>query len=492
MSGAELDRATVPQDYVSDGPVTGHFGIGYLDGQRPSLVYSAQNRVGSGPFNRMVVAYDYRDGQMTQRWKWNPGPGDDVDKFHQIRVGDVDQDGKDELLDGGFVLDDDGTFLYAVPGIVHGDRFHVGDLDPDRPGLEGYGIQQNNPSRLAEYYYDAATGEVLHEHYTEQPADVGRGIAADIDPDHRGYEYWSFSGTFNSQTGESVDAGFIWPNLRVWWDGDVGSEVINEWKVEDWDHENGSVARLATLWRDGASPEARDVPLFYGDILGDWREEIIYETADGSELLIFTTTDETDVRLYTLAHNPLYRNDLTTRGYYQSNMVDYFLGFGMETPPMPDIFVLPLLVGDADGDGLVSELDLIAVADHLGNTGPAGGSLLGDADGNGVVDSMDYYTVNSVLEPNIAAGDYNQDGVVNAADYIVWRNSLESTGTGLTADGNFDMVVDTHDYNIWWTNFGQLIPAGGSELASAVPEPATGTLLAAFVGLAFRVRRRSR
>src|SRR5690606_31772747 len=83
--------------------------------------------------------------------------------FHQIRVLDVDGDGKDELIDGGYVIDDDGTLLYSLAdqGIIHGDRFHITDMDPTRPGLEGWGIQQDNPSGLETHYFDAATGEVL-------------------------------------------------------------------------------------------------------------------------------------------------------------------------------------------------------------------------------------------------------------------------------------------------------------------------------------------
>jgi hypothetical protein len=161
----------------------------------------------------------------------------------------------------------------------------------------------------------------------------------------------------------------------------------------------------------------------------------------------------------------------------------------METPPMPDMFVLPLLLGDADGDGVVGPQDRIAVESLLGNTGPAGGSLLGDADGNGIVDATDYFVVSSIIEPQIAAGDYNQDGVIDAADYTVWRDSYGTSGGGLTADGNFDFVVDDLDYAIWRTHFGQTIPAAASGLDSAVPEPTTATLLAVFIGIAIYLRR---
>jgi rhamnogalacturonan endolyase len=87
--------------------------------------------------------------------------------------------------------------------------------------------------------------------------------------------------------------------------------------------------------------QARGAIPFYGDIFGDWREEAVLETADHGELRIYTTTFETDVRLYTLVHNPAYRNGLTVHGYRQSVLVDYFLGFGMSQPVSPAIRLAP-------------------------------------------------------------------------------------------------------------------------------------------------------
>jgi hypothetical protein len=191
----------IPTDYLADGPMAASFGIGYLDGVHPSLVAKMKNRVGNGGFNLMVVAWDFNGNNITQKWKFTRGNANLPDG-HQFRVVDVDQDGDDEFVDIGFALNGDGTLKYelASQGVVHGDRFHIGDLDPDRPGLEGYGVQQDNPSLLYEYYYDAATGQILHKHFGTAVGDVGRGIAADIDPSYRGYEYWSFSGIYNSRT----------------------------------------------------------------------------------------------------------------------------------------------------------------------------------------------------------------------------------------------------------------------------------------------------
>src|SRR5439155_4603771 len=250
------------------------------------------------------------------------------------------------------VLNGDGTLRYnlndGTPSIVHGDRFHIGDLDPDRPGLEGYGVQQNNPSGMTEYYYDVATGEILHAHYTTPLVDIGRGIAADIDPSHRGYEYWSFFGIYNSSTpvaGQppvetklADEPNRPWPNFRVWWDGDTLSENLNDTVIDKWNPATQSTNRVTTLYHYGSPTSApREAPIFYGDIFGDWREEVIFEKSDHLALNIYSTQIASSTRLYTLAEDPEYRNCMTVKGYSQSNMVAYYLCYGMTTPPTPNI-----------------------------------------------------------------------------------------------------------------------------------------------------------
>ena len=100
---------------------------------------------------------------------------------------------------------------------------------------------------------------------------------------------------------------------------------------------SGSVPRLVSTWNYGAVTAAQSGPTFSGDILGDWREEVVYTNASFNELIIFTTNVPSSNRLYTLAHNPAYRNAMTLKGYMQSHHVDYFLGAGMTTPPRPAI-----------------------------------------------------------------------------------------------------------------------------------------------------------
>lgn len=332
MTGKLKASAKMPTDYVSDGPLQTHFGIAYLDGVNPSIVVKAKNRVGSAGFNLVMTTYDFKNNTLTQKWKYKRGTtGAD---FHQIRTIDVDGDGKDDICDGAYVVDESGKMLYNITEAVHGDRFHISDMDPDRPGLEGFAIQQVNPSALATYYYDAKTGNIIRKYYTPEPTDMGRGTIADLDPTRKGYEYWSFNGMYTVQSTTKIveDANIPWPNFKVWWDGDLLSELLDETKINKF-----AGARLLTAYKNGAVEEARGAPAFYGDIIGDWREEVIFEKGDHTELQIFTTSIPSSVRLYTLAHNPGYRNCFTYKGYMQSNHVDYYLGEGMSTPPRPNI-----------------------------------------------------------------------------------------------------------------------------------------------------------
>lgn len=337
ITGAEEAQAPVPADYIDIGPVQGHFGIMYCDSITPSIVFKAKNRRPDGGFNLMVVTYDYKDGALTQRWKWNQG-STNAPSFHQIRIIDIDNDGRDELCDGGYFLDDDGSFMYAIPGVVHGDRFHITDFDPDRPGLEGYCIQQDNSSGLAWVYYDAADGSVIRQQVLPGVTDYARGTAGDIDPRYKGLEFWTFTdGIYTSQSENPISTNFPWPNFKIWWDGDVLGELLNAERISKWNYNTESEVNLLNASNYGAVDSWRDAAQFHGDIMGDWREEVIFGSEDNSELLIFTTTDPSDTRLYTLPHNPGYRACMTVKGYQQSNLVDYYLGDSMSTPPAPNI-----------------------------------------------------------------------------------------------------------------------------------------------------------
>jgi len=158
MTGAERTRTVLPNPWKekNNRALATLLGIGYPDGTRPSLFIHAKSRVGGAgtPFNLIQSAWDFRDGKLSQRWsiQWDGADPKNVTNSHQMRILDVNGDGRDDLVPGMHVVSSDGKLLYDLgeQGIVHGDRFHISDLDPTRPGLEGYGIQQNNPSGLVE------------------------------------------------------------------------------------------------------------------------------------------------------------------------------------------------------------------------------------------------------------------------------------------------------------------------------------------------------
>ncbi|HEX6358305.1 hypothetical protein [Actinophytocola sp.] len=346
MTGAARATAPVPTDYLSDGPMYARFAVGHLDGVNPSLVAYMKNRIGNGGFNLMFTAWRFTGGALTQQWKFLRG-NQDLPDGHNTRVIDVDGDGRDEIAEIGFVLNGNGTLRYSLAprGVIHGDRFHIAKMDPNRAGLQGYGVQQDNPNGLRDYYYDAATGTMIWQHVESGVADVARGMAGDIDPRFPGMEVWAFSGLYNGPTNRLTEPNTSlrpWPQLGLWWDGDVTMELLNDGKIEKWNPNSptasGSVPRLVSTWNYGAVDASQGVqPTFVGDVLGDWREEAVYTNAAFNELIIFTTNQQSSTRLYTLAHNPAYRDDMTVKGYMQSHHVDYFLGAGMATPPRPNI-----------------------------------------------------------------------------------------------------------------------------------------------------------
>ncbi|KAI3543268.1 hypothetical protein CABS01_11094 [Colletotrichum abscissum] len=343
-TGALRAFAPVPTDYIDDGPLAARLGAGFLDGETPHLVAYMKNRIGSGDFNLMYVTWTFDGTSLKQEWKWNRGDKNFPDG-HNTRIVDLDGNGKDEVLEIGFALNGDGTERYTLgdQGIIHGDRFHLAKIDPNREGLQGYGVQQRNPDLIYEYYYDGSSGEIIWKHVGNNVTDVARGMVGDIDPTHPGMEVWSFSGVYNAKENELTESDTElapWPHLGLWWDGDELLELFNDGKFEKWDWENPSTSNsLPRILRvsDFGGVTAGRYPNFIGDILGDWREEVIVTNEAADELLIFTTDKPSDIRLYTLAHNPAYRNAMTLKGYMQSHHVDYYLGKDMKTPPQPKI-----------------------------------------------------------------------------------------------------------------------------------------------------------
>ncbi|MBC8095973.1 MAG: VCBS repeat-containing protein [Akkermansiaceae bacterium] len=323
-TGRLLNYSGVPQDFAAVGPLSGWLGTGNC-----GIIFFGQNRNSNGSFNQMHMCYTWSGSALTLKWfkKNNSARG------HQMRIVDVNGDGTDDLVHLGFALSGvNGATLYTLSGVVHGDRYHIAKMDPTRAGLQGYGVQQNNPSGLHEYYYDARTGAFLWKH-SGAVADVGRADAGDLDASKSGWEVFSFDGVFNakSNTRLAAPANSPWPSLRLWWDTDDLAESYNDGKIEKYHPNAGTSGRWVdrlyniTSYAADAVTEDRGAPLFYGDILGDWREEIIVSNSANNKLYVLTPPGTSNTRP-TLRNDRYYRNCLTIKGYMQSHHVSFYLG----------------------------------------------------------------------------------------------------------------------------------------------------------------------
>ncbi len=310
--------------------------IAYLDGERPSLVMCRGYYRGRWGYSGQTVlaAWNWRDGQLTNEWTFTAienginheytGQGN-----HQLSVGDVDGDGKDEIIYGACAIDDDGTGLYST-GLGHGDAMHLSDIDPERPGLEVFQIHEGDNNPGAELR-DALTGEII---WQTANSDAGRGLAADITADYLGYECWGGPGGLRNCKGESIGNNPSSTNFVCWWDGDLLRELLNSNRID-----KHGVGRLLTASNCRSNNGTKSTPTLCADILGDWREEVIWRTRDNQELRIYTTTIPTDYRFYTLMHDPIYRLSVAWQNvaYNQPTQPGFYFGADMQPPPRPNI-----------------------------------------------------------------------------------------------------------------------------------------------------------
>jgi hypothetical protein len=309
-------------------------GTAYLDGARPSLIMSR------GYYTRTVIAaWDFRNGTLTRRWTFDSnsagsqyaGQGN-----HQLSIGDVDQDGRDEIIFGAMTINDNGSPLWNT-GLGHGDALHVGDLNPSRAGLEVFKVSEET-ARPGSWFADARTGQVLWQ--TASGGDNGRGVSADIWAGSAGAESWSASDTtLRSVTGGSLGREPSSINFLAWWDGDPVRELVDATRVDKYG--TGGDTRLLTASGVHSNNGTKSTPSLSGDILGDWREEVIWPTTANTALRIYATTSVTDRKIHTLAHDPMYRVALAWQNtaYNQPPHPSFFIGDGMSTPAKPNVYV---------------------------------------------------------------------------------------------------------------------------------------------------------
>ncbi|MFE9647558.1 rhamnogalacturonan lyase [Streptomyces sp. NPDC006365] len=310
-------------------------GTAYLDGERPSLIMAR------GYYTRSVIAaWDWRNGQFTRRWTFdtnsstNTGKGYDGQGNHSLSIADVDADGKDEIVYGAMTVDDNGHGLWTTK-LGHGDAGHVGDLNPSRSGLEYFKVSEDS-SKPGSWMADARTGQILWQ--TASGSDNGRGVSADIHAGSAGAESWSAADTtLRSAGGASLGREPSSINFVNWWDGDTTRELLDGTRIDKYGTSGDT--RLLTGASVASNNGTKATPALSGDILGDWREEVVWRTADNTALRIYSTPHQTSTKITTLLHDPMYRVALAWQNtaYNQPPHPSFHIGSGMATAPRPTV-----------------------------------------------------------------------------------------------------------------------------------------------------------
>ncbi|MBP3267732.1 MAG: RICIN domain-containing protein, partial [Ruminococcus sp.] len=342
QTGAALDTIDfpVPRGKVADwGDNYGNrvdrmnSGIAYLDGVHPSAVY------GRGYYTRLTVsAVDVKDKKLVKKWvydtsfnKSTPGWGCGN---HNMMAADSDNDGKQEIFMGASAIDDNGKLLWTT-GQLHGDAMHVGDLIPDRKGIEVWECHEDKP--YGESCIDAATGDVIfHINNTE---DTGRCAADNIWAGNKGAEFWGAAdGNVYDSAGKKIGGTKPAQNFFIYWDGDLEREILDGTKISKMTAAN-KIGTIFTADGCGSNNSTKSVPCMTADLFGDWREELILRTTDNTKLRVWCTTAQTEVRLTTLMHDMQYRaqNCCQQSSYNQPPHVSYYLGSDAPLPERPNI-----------------------------------------------------------------------------------------------------------------------------------------------------------
>ncbi|WP_437768118.1 rhamnogalacturonan lyase [Sorangium sp. So ce764] len=311
--------------------------IAFLDDTgRPSVVF------GRGYYARTTLsAWNYRDGALSNLWTFDSSSSRANEAFggkgcHSISVANVDDDPQQEIINGGATFDNDGKGLCAVDYYAHGDALHVTDHVPSRPGLEVFQPYEGSESP-AYAMRDARTCEVLWKGPGNGGEEgPGRGVAADVDPRSPGSEAWvNNSELLRGSDGDGVGSRPASSNFLIWWDADLSRELLDGNGIRQADGQGGNFTAAGCTSNNGT----KSTPTLSADILGDWREEVIFRCGDS--IRIFTTNQVATNRIYTLMHDPQYRVAISWQNgaYNQPPHPSFHIGEGMAAAPKPDIHV---------------------------------------------------------------------------------------------------------------------------------------------------------
>jgi hypothetical protein len=253
-----------------------------------------------------------------------------------MTIADVDDDLGQEIMYGAMAVDHDGKGLCST-GYNHGDAIHVGDLVPSRPGLEFFMCNEDG-KHPAYHLRDARTCEILQEGPVNG-ADTGRCVADDVFAGNDGAEMWSSSvdGMLAAESNQNVGNKPSSTNFVIWWDADETRELEDKTSITKY----GVPDALESCGECASNNGTKSTPALTADLIGDWREEVIWREADSSALRLYTTTAVTQRRLFTLMHDPQYRVAIAWQNtaYNQPPHPSFQIGTGMKDPPRPNIRV---------------------------------------------------------------------------------------------------------------------------------------------------------
>lgn len=347
-----------------------YFGAPFLDGRKASIF------LGRGCYTQhKMAAYDVdpQTHQLTQRWYWynNAGWGTPwyAQGYHNFQIADVDEDGRDEIVFGSMVIDDDGLGL-STSGLGHGDAQHCGDFDPYRKGLEQFACNEDQPSCN---FRNATTSEIYYR--LEGTSDDGRSIAGKFTDDYPGCQLKSWNSGIISACADKVytgDIAFQTPKVsfRIYWDGDLLDEFLDSPGTEKspavW---TGTGARIFLGSGTLMNNWSKNNPCASGDIIGDWREEIIAREYTNMAFYIYTSPYPTTYRIPTLWSDTEYRNAMVWQcvGYNQPPHLSYFLGQLEGITTAPPVNTMTGRTEIADG-GTITSLDEHLIVCETNNT----------------------------------------------------------------------------------------------------------------------------
>lgn len=298
--------------------------VAYLDGVRPSVVMCR------GYYTRATLAaWDWDGKDLTLKWFFDSHSdealkGYDGQGNHNLRAADVDGDGCDEIVYGSCCIDNDGKGLYTN-GLGHGDAMHIGQMVPGSKKMQVWIGHENRGVGSA--LVDAATGKIIYR--IPSNADVGRSMAADIDPTNPGWEMWSSaSGGLRNYKGDLIGKQPASVNFAIWWDGDLSRELLDRTHVQKYNPATGETEVIREFEGTSSNNSTKSNPALSGDLYGDWREEVLLRSEDNKELRLYVSTEPTQYRFHTFLEDPVYRTSIAMENicYNQPPETGFYFG----------------------------------------------------------------------------------------------------------------------------------------------------------------------